>query len=55
MSENLTPPSVSDMLRLTGENKSEFMKQVANHIDKLEQTVIELQARVTELEKPKND
>jgi hypothetical protein len=50
MSENLTPPSVPDMLRMTGENTFEFMKQVADHIEKLEEAVKALQARVEELE-----
>jgi ketopantoate hydroxymethyltransferase len=42
--------SVPDMLRVTGENTAEFMKQVADHIEKLEEAVVQLQARVTELE-----
>lgn len=42
--------SVSDMVRLTAENSSEFMKQIADHIDKLEEGVIQLQKRVAELE-----
>jgi len=52
MSENLTPPSVPEMLRTTGANTAEFMAQVAEHIEKLEQAVVQLQARVTELEGP---
>jgi hypothetical protein len=50
MSENLTPPSVPEMLRLTAENTAEFMTQVAAHIEKLEDAVKQLQARVAELE-----
>jgi len=50
MSENLTPPSVPEMLRTTGKNTAEFMAQVAEHIDKLEQSILQLQQRVTELE-----
>jgi len=50
MSENLTPPSVPEMLRLTAENTAEFMKQVAAHIEKLEDAVKQLQTRVEELE-----
>jgi hypothetical protein len=38
------------MLRTTGENTAEFMKQVAEHIEKLEDAVRGLQARVAELE-----
>jgi hypothetical protein len=50
VNENLTPPSVSDMIRLTADNSVIFMQQVAEHIDKLESTVVELQKRVAELE-----
>jgi division protein CdvB (Snf7/Vps24/ESCRT-III family) len=50
MSENLTPPSVPEMLRLTGANQAEFMQQVAAHIETLEDAVKQLQARVEELE-----
>jgi ubiquinone biosynthesis protein UbiJ len=38
------------MLRITGGNTAEFMKQVADHIEKLEDAVVQLKARVTELE-----
>jgi hypothetical protein len=48
--ENLTPPSVADMLRITGENTAQFMKEVAAHLDKMEETIIELQKRIAELE-----
>jgi hypothetical protein len=50
MNENLTPPSVPEMLRQTGANTAEFMKQVAEHIDKLEQAVVQLKDRIAELE-----
>jgi ABC-type transporter Mla subunit MlaD len=50
MSENLTPPSVPEMLRLTAENTAEFMTQVAAHIEKLEDAIKQLNARVAELE-----
>ena len=49
--ENLTPPSVSDMLRITGNNTAEFMEQVAAHLDNLEAAIVQLQQRVVELEK----
>jgi hypothetical protein len=42
--------SVSEMIRLTADNSLEFMKQVADHVDKLEEGVIQLQKRVAELE-----
>ena len=48
--ENLSPPSIADMLRITGGNTATFMDQVAEHIDKLEASVVELQKRITELE-----
>jgi exonuclease VII small subunit len=41
---------ISDMLRQTGENYSQFMQQVANHIDKIESQVIGLEQRILELE-----
>lgn len=50
MSENTTQLSVPEMLRLTGDNTADFMKQVATHIEKLETTVSNLQIRITELE-----
>ena len=42
--------SVPEMVRLTANNSSEFMKQIAEHIEKLEGAVKELTARITELE-----
>ena len=50
MSENLTLPNVPEMLRMTGANTADFMKQIADHIEHLEETVKSLQTRVTELE-----
>ena len=41
---------ISDMLRQTGENYSQFMQQVATHIDKIESQVIRLEQRILELE-----
>lgn len=48
--ENLAPPSVAEMLRITGGNTAQFMEQVAAHVDKLEQEVLQLQQRIAELE-----
>jgi hypothetical protein len=48
--ENLTPPSVSEMIRMTADNSVVFMQQVAEHIDKLEASVLQLQHRIAELE-----
>jgi hypothetical protein len=42
--------SAPEMVRLTASNNLEFMKQIANHIEKLEGAVKELTARITELE-----
>jgi len=50
MTEEIKAPTVPEMLRMTGENTAEFMTQVANHIEKLEDAVRGLQARVAELE-----
>jgi ubiquinone biosynthesis protein UbiJ len=45
-----TPPTVPQMLRMTGDNTAEFMMQVADHIERLERAVEELKARIVELE-----
>ena len=50
MSEETKELSVSDMLKLTGANTADFMKRIADHVDKLEEGVIQLQKRVAELE-----
>lgn len=50
MSNENLQPTVGQMLRMTGENTAEFMKQVAEHIDMLESSVVQLQQRVKELE-----
>jgi hypothetical protein len=42
--------TVPEMVRLTANNSLEFMKQIAEHIEKLEGSVKELTARITELE-----
>jgi cell division septum initiation protein DivIVA len=50
MTEEQKPISVPEMLRMTGENTSGFMNQVADHIEKLVQAVADLKARVNEME-----
>jgi hypothetical protein len=54
MSENLKPPTVGEMIRLTSANTSEFMTQIADHIDILEERVVQLTNRITELESVQN-
>jgi uncharacterized protein Yka (UPF0111/DUF47 family) len=55
MTEKNKEISVSEMLKLTGANTSEFMKQVADHIDKLEERIAELAKRVQEFERETDD
>jgi hypothetical protein len=54
MTEETQKPSVSDMIRLTSDNSSKFMLQIAEHLDKLEATIVELTTRVNELEGTQN-
>ena len=42
--------SVPEMVRLTANNSLEFMKQIAEHIEKLEQEIVRAKSRITELE-----
>jgi hypothetical protein len=42
--------SVSQMIRTTAENQAVFLTQIAEHIEKLENALVELQNRVTEME-----
>jgi phage shock protein A len=49
MSEE-TKLTVPQMLKLTGQNTSEFMTQVAEHVEKLEQAIADLTAQIAELE-----
>jgi flagellar biosynthesis chaperone FliJ len=50
MNEENKVTTVAEMLRVTGNNTNDFMQQVAEHIDKLENAVKQLQSRVQELE-----
>jgi len=50
MSNEDLKPSVPTMLRITGANTSQFMEQVAAHIEQLEMEVARLTERVSELE-----
>ena len=47
--ENLAPPnlpSISEMLRITGNNTAMFMEQVALHVEKLEAENAELRRKL---------
>lgn len=46
--------TVSEMVKMTGENYSVFMQQIASHIEELENNVKMLEAKVTELESRQN-
>jgi cell division protein FtsB len=48
--ENLSPPSVVEMVKITGANTAQFMEQIALHIEKLEAEVVRLSNRIKELE-----
>ena len=41
--------SVSKLLRTTVNNSNDFYMQVADHIDKLEKTIVELTGELTDL------
>jgi hypothetical protein len=47
--------SVSQMIRTTAENQAVFLTQIADHIEKLESALVELQNRVSEMEKAHGD
>ena len=42
--------SVSNMVRLTAENSGKFWSEVAEHIERLEATVVSLNNKISELE-----
>lgn len=54
MTNENVQPSVSQILRMTGANTSQFMEQVALHLEKLEAEVTRLTQRVQELEGAQN-
>ena len=47
------PTKVSDMIRTTDENQANFLAQIANHIDKLEDSIVQLTNRISNLESKK--
>ena len=51
MTEEQQPVTkVSDMLRITSNNNSGLMLQIADHIDKLEAHIVKLEQQILELE-----
>ena len=48
MTEETTQMTVGEMLRLTGTNTAEFLKQVAEHIDVLNARIAELEAKLAD-------
>jgi len=49
------PIKVSDMIRTTAHNQTDFLSQIADHIDKLEEAVVQLKNRIDELESKKDE
>ena len=45
-----TKLSVSEMIKTTAENQQVFLKQIADHISKLEEHIIKLEKRILEME-----
>ena len=43
------------MIRITAENQTIFLTQIADHIDKLEQSVVQLTNRISDLESKADD
>jgi hypothetical protein len=48
--EEVKQKSVSEIIRETAYNQSEFLTQIAIHIDKLEQEVVRLTQRIADIE-----
>jgi hypothetical protein len=48
--EEVKQKSVSEIIRETAYNQSEFLTRIAIHIDSLEQEVVRLSQRITDLE-----
>ena len=49
------PTKVSDMIRTTAGNQADFLTQIANHIDKLEDSIVQLTNRISDLESKTDD
>ena len=54
MSNENLQPTVVQMLRMTGTNTANFLNQIAEHIEMLEQQVAEARKRIEELESKQN-
>jgi hypothetical protein len=55
MTEETKQPRVIELLRITGKNTAEFMDRVADHIQRLEVEIENLQNRIIELEGNQSD
>jgi uncharacterized protein involved in exopolysaccharide biosynthesis len=55
MTEETKQPRVIELLRITGKNTAEFMDRVADHIQRLEVEIENLQNRIAELERTAGD
>ena len=42
--------SIADMVRITAENTSNFYQQIADHIEQLELTILELNQEIAKLQ-----
>ena len=54
MSNENLQPTVVQMIRVTGANTANFLEQIAEHIEMLEQKVAEATKRIEELESTQN-
>jgi phage shock protein A len=43
------------MIRTTAGNQADFLSQIANHIDKLEDSIVQLTNRISDLESKTDD
>lgn len=55
MTEEIKQPRVIELLKITGKNTAEFMERVADHIQRLEVEIKNLQNRIAELEGTQSD
>lgn len=55
MTEHPQQVSVSEMIRTTAGNTNNLMLQIADHIDKLENHIRDLEKRIIEMENKENE